>query len=155
MTVPFKSYPGSGREPMGPPRDPGTEGARHGYALDLMRRTGQTRCAYCDIDLTSSYEIWLMVATDHVVPSSLCKTLGISAEWRDDAANRVLACRACNEFANPYKPPTDLSSPASFEAFCDLRDWVFADRREKILTRRETERDFFASRPWVVKSGVA
>lgn len=76
--LPFATYPGGGRQPLGPWKG---SNARHDYGLELMRRTGQARCAYCDADFAAAYETWLTLVVDHVVPRSLSKRLGVKSEW--------------------------------------------------------------------------
>lgn len=58
-----------------------------------MQCTGQTRCAYCDVDFTAGYETWLTMALDHVVPASVCTSLNVPEEWREDYSNSVLLVR--------------------------------------------------------------
>ena len=142
---PFDSYPQRGRALLG-----GVKGAncRHEYGLRFMQITGQTRCAYCGVDFGASYEVWLTMARDHVVPTSACVKMGLPAEWREDCTNRVLACAACNSFCNRYEPPAHLPAPQTLEAFFDLRDTVFRERQARIAARHEEEKTFFNSRPW-------
>jgi hypothetical protein len=52
-SIPFDSYPNRGRILLG--RVPGGN-CRHGYGLRFMQLTCQTRCTYCGLDLTASYE---------------------------------------------------------------------------------------------------
>ncbi len=64
---PFASYPEQGREPLGRPRDL-TGARRSGYGPSLQRMTGQPACAYCGLSLVDTYEHWLLMPVDHVVP---------------------------------------------------------------------------------------
>ena len=141
---PFDQYPGGGRTLFGPVR-----GAicRRGYGLDFMRRTGQTACAYCGLDFSSSYEAWLTMALDHVVPASVCNNNGFPSGWSEDGSNRVLACAACNGFRNRYRP-LEASCPTSLERFFDLRDQIFEERLRLIAESHALDRAFFESRPW-------
>lgn len=138
--IPFDEYPGGGRTLLGPVKG---ANCRHEYGLQFMRKTGQTRCAYCSADFARSYETWLTMALDHVVPVGVCTELGIPAEWQEDITNKVLACAACNSFRNRYKPPADVSCPKTQDDFFDLRDRIFAERRKAILERHDSERAFF------------
>ncbi len=137
---PFDEYPSCGRKPIG--RVSGAN-CRHEYGLKFMRKTGQTTCAYCGVDFAASYETWLTMALDHVVPTSVCRDLGIPDQWADDCANKVLACSACNSFCNRYAPKDNPPKPTNFEEFSKLRDRVFAERRELIMESHQRERDFF------------
>jgi len=143
---PFDEYPGAGRERLGC-----VSGAncRHEYGLQFMRKTGQTRCAYCGANFAGSYETWLTMALDHVVPTSVCRKLGIPAEWADDYANRVLACAACNSFHNRYTPAESPPTSIDLDEFFDFRDRIFAERKELIEDSHHKEHAFFERRPWL------
>lgn len=142
---PFDSYPKAGKALIG---RVGGGNSRRGYALKFMRVTGQTRCAYCDFDLTGSYRNWLQVALDHVVPESVCKAFGLPDEWIHDSSNKVLACGACNGFRNRYQPPPATACPTSLGDFYHLRDKVFVERAEGIRRAHEEEETFYSKRPW-------
>ena len=143
--MPFDSYPQRGRVLLGTIRG---SNCRKGYGLKFMRITGQTNCAYCQMDLTEAYENWLQMALDHVVPRSVCLGYSLSDDWTHDASNLVLACAACNGFGNRYKPHKTTQYPTSLEAFYDLRDQIFAERSENIRTKHDSERAFHGRRPW-------
>lgn len=142
---PFDSYPMGGRALIG---IVGGGNSRRGYGLKFMRLTGQTRCAYCDFDLTASYRSWLQLALDHVVPESVCKAFDLPNEWTQDSTNKVLVCSACNGFRNRYRPPDGTECPTSLEAFYQLRDQIFAERRNGILMSHQDEEAFYSRRPW-------
>ena len=143
---PFDEYPGSGRGLIG--RVSGAT-CRHGYGLQFMRRIGQTSCVYCGADFAGSYRTCLTMALDHVVPTSVCRELGIPDEWTDDCANKVLACAACNSFCNRYAPTDNPPKPIDLDAFLALRDRVFAKRKELIEASHQKEHAFFERRPWM------
>jgi hypothetical protein len=146
---PFDDYPNNGKAPLPIPR--GTN-CRRGYGLDFMRITKQTRCAYCDeVDFTASYRAWLEMTLDHVVPVSVCKERGIPISWRDSSSNRVLACAACNSFRNRYRPSSFLQAPDSFQAFLEIRDSIFLERKTLIAKAHQEDRAFFGERPWESK----
>lgn len=142
--MPFDSYPHEGKVLLGC-----VSGAncRREYGLHFMQKTGQTTCAYCGLDIAASYENWLQMALDHVVPVSVCRSLSLPDEWTEDCTNKVLACAACNGFDNRYQP-VSAGCPESLEAFYSLRDRVFAERRGRIVARRRSEREFFQRRLW-------
>jgi len=147
--LPFDNYPAFGRQLLG--RAPGAN-CRREYGLAFMRRTGQTRCAYCGVDFSSTYETWLTMALDHVVPASVCKALQVPDDWREDCANRALACAACNGFRNRYAPTFDVVLPLTLDTFFDLRDRIFAERKDLITASHVAERTFFDDRPWELSS---
>ena len=143
--LPFETYPGGGKTLLGP--TPG-DNCRHGYGLVLMKKTGQTCCAYCGLDFAASYENWLQMAVDHVVPISVCGSLSISPLWYEDCTNKVLACAACNGFDNRYKQPEVDTCPTSLDEFYALRDRIFRERTARIAERHRLERDYFERRLW-------
>lgn len=114
-----------------------------------MKTTGVTNCAYCGLDLTARFEDWLTMVLDHVVPQSVCKNMEIAGSWVWDYSNAVLACCACNGFCNRYKPKEACTVPMTLAEFYDLRDRIFLERQPLILARREAERTFFKTKPWV------
>jgi hypothetical protein len=145
---PFDEYPGKGIELLG--RVKGAN-CRHEYGLKFMKQTGQTKCAYCGLDFTESYNNWVTMALDHVIPASVCKTLDIKIKWSDDSANKVLACSACNSYCNRYKPEEQLSKLESEVEFFKLRDEIFEKRKAKIDERRQQEIKFFNAKHWLDK----
>jgi 5-methylcytosine-specific restriction endonuclease McrA len=145
-SLPFESYPSRGRVLLGQVRG---SNCRHGYGLEFMRLTGQTRCAYCGLNLADVYENWLNMALDHVIPYSACQLWKVPAEWCEDYSNRVLSCMTCNTFGNRYSP-RNLSRPSTLDEFYNLRDVIFSERKGLILERHRQERAFFATKPWTV-----
>ena len=142
--LPFHNYPDHGRKLLGHV----TGGnCRHEYGLRFMRLTGQTKCAYCGLDLVATYENWLTLALDHVVPHSTCLVWNLPENWREDYSNRVLCCTTCNTFGNRYIP-TGYRCPATLEEFYDVRDAIFIERKRNILLRHQEERAFFDGQPW-------
>ncbi len=110
----FDSYPHKGRALLG--KVVGSN-CRHRYGLNFMKITGQTKCAYCGQDFPASYENWLQMALDHVVPKSVCASFDLPTEWIEDCTNEVLACAACNGFNNRYRPASDVPRPSSLQEF--------------------------------------
>lgn len=143
--LPFDQYPGGGKVLLG--RISG-DNCRRGYGLRFMQITGQGACAYCRAELVSAFDAWLQIAIDHVVPERVCRDLGVPEAWTQDALNKVLACAACNGFGNRYRPAADTECPTTLEAFIDLRDRIFAERKRKILERRVDEQAFYQRRLW-------
>lgn len=135
--LPFPSYPQGGRTLLGKPRW-GDGTARRSYGVKALEWCGY-RCAYCGLDL-STFEGWLQLSIDHVIPQQM-QTAGYPSEWVLDAINLVAACMACNGYFN--RDPVVGEVPATLEAFCDIRDRIFSERKARILERRETERAWF------------
>ncbi len=145
---PFDAYPGKGQVLLGRPKN--NDNCRHGYGLDLQRRTGQTTCGYCGLSLIDEYAHWLLLSVDHVVPRGQAVTLGIDAVYFEDVINLVLCCAGCNGFGNRYTVPLPAAErgPWDLPTFVALRDTVFAARSIVISARRATELAFYQSKPW-------
>lgn len=146
--LPFDRYPSVGRALTGRLRR-GDETSRGGYGLDLAQRTHQTHCAYCGLDLVHSFEHWLLLSVDHVVPQGAARAAGIPADFYEDIANLVLACQGCNGFLNRFIPELPVEGVWTEDQFLIARDRIFVERRSLIAQRREIERQLFDSEPWV------
>lgn len=129
-SLPFDNYPEGGRQLLG--RRKGNN-CRKGYGLGLQRITGQTTCGYCGLNLVGTYEHWLHLEVDHVVPWGAGRVLGVPDTWLDDLSNLVLACSACNRFNNREKTPAEMECPATLDEFFNLRDDLFRQRKARIL----------------------
>jgi hypothetical protein len=147
--MPFDAYPAKGKVLLA--RVTGSN-CRHGYGKKFMQVTGQTTCAYCGLDLVASFEAFLQMALDHVVPKSVCKSLTLPDKWAEDCINKVLACLACNGFDNRFTLQEFCACPPTLEAFCELRDRIFAERKARIAACREKEKEFFNRRLWEQRS---
>lgn len=88
----------------------------------------------------STFEGWLQLSIDHVIPQQM-QGAGYPAAWMLDAINVVAACLACNGYFN--RDPVLDDVPPTLEGFCDIRDKVFRERKARILERRATERAWF------------
>jgi len=135
--LPFLTYPDGGRTLLGKPKW-GDGTARRSYGLKALEWCGY-RCAYCGLDM-STFEGWLQLSIDHVIPQQ-SQGAGYPAEWILDATNVVAACLACNGYFN--RDPVVDAVPVTLDAFYDIRDRVFLERKARILTRRDTERVWF------------
>jgi hypothetical protein len=135
--TPFGGYPDGGGRLLGKPGT-GDGTARHGYGRDVLRYCGY-RCVYCDLDL-STFEGWLQLSIDHVVPQQMAAK-GYASEWVLDTVNVVPCCRTCNDLFN--RDPAVGPIPVDLAAFLDLRDRMYRERRDRILARREVERAWF------------
>ena len=122
-------------ELLGRPRQ-GDGTCRGGYGLPVVERCG-TRCAYCDRDLADSYEAWLDLSVDHVVPGYLTKAAAYPVAWVEDLLNLVTCCRACNEFLNGFRVSERL--PDDLTAFVDLVARVLDAKRRLVLERHKIE----------------
>ena len=143
--MPFDAYPGKGYKLSENLRG---SNCRHGYGLELQKATHQTCCAYCNLSLVDTYEHWLLMSVDHVVPIQEGKQKGIPDEWLYDLSNTVLSCSGCNGFRNRFKFPQNIKLPKSFPEFCKMRDRFFLERKKIIEESRAKEKAFFNSKPW-------
>lgn len=138
---PSVSIPASeGAEPVWLGRPSSGDGTcRGGYAIPVVERLG-TRCAYCDRDLFASYEDWLNLSVDHVVPRNAAAA-GIPVEWIEDLLNHVPCCRACNEFLARYQ--VTVRAPDDIAGFVALRDSTLTAKRIHALGRHRIEHERF------------
>jgi hypothetical protein len=137
--LPFEAYPQGGRTLLGKPKS-GDGTARRSYGVKALEWCAY-RCAYCGLDM-STFEGWLQLSIDHVIPQQM-QGAGYPMEWVLDAINVVAACLACNGYFN--RDPVIGDVPTSLEAFCEIRDRVFRERRARIVQRRAMEHAWFDS----------
>lgn len=145
---PFDGYPSGGRKRSGGPKD--WSNCRHGYGREVMITCKETSCAYCGLSLVDTYEHWLLMCVDHVVPKSVATELAVDNSFVNDFVNLVLACSGCNGFRNRYKYSgyPERPSPWTDESFAGFRDAVFADRKRAILQRRAEEVAHYEKKMW-------
>lgn len=146
--TPFDDYPHGGYTIL--PKLKGSN-ARREYGLWLVEH-GQTSCAYCGVSLVDSYEHWLLLTVDHVIPVSLKDRkeghrLRIPKSWHESYSKIVLACSGCNGFRNRYEIPQQESRESWEESeFFNLRDKVFQEKRALIGKARLSETCFYMDR---------
>ena len=140
--LPFDSYRFSGLQLLGRPRA-GDGTCRYGYGPPVFAECG-TDCVYCGRDLGSTYEAWLDVSVDHVIPRETVKRLDWPAEWVEDIANLVTSCRACNEFLNGYRVLDE--APVTLDEFLAHRDRHFIAKRDRVLETHGRERARYEQR---------
>jgi hypothetical protein len=66
---------------------------------------------------------------------------GIDNIWLENCGNRVLCCSGCNGFKNRFSLPIESMVPAEVTRFVELRDAIFAIRKDLILLAFATERE--------------
>lgn len=140
--LPFTRYEGGGRRLLGRPRQ-GDLTARHGYGPPVFEQCGYA-CVYCGLDMRATFEGWLQLSVDHVIPRQMTR-LGYPVEWVEDITNLVTCCRACNDFGNRYTVADPPPTPEA--AFFDLRDQVFQTRKAAVLAKRDQERAVYEKLP--------
>ena len=145
---PFDDYPGDGYSIL---RTLKGAKSRQGYAHWLVEHC-QTSCAYCGTRLVDSYEHWLLLTVDHVIPVSEKDLneghwLGIPRSWHESYSNIVLACSGCNGFRNKYKVAWQEPKESWKEAeFFEFRDRVFQEKAALIEEARNREMRFYRDR---------
>ena len=143
--TPFDRYEKGGRTPLGRPKQ-GDLTARHGYGPPVFTQCGYA-CVYCGLDMAATFENWLQLSVDHVVPRQMAAVWAAAptAKLVEDITNLATCCRACNDFGNRYTVSGE--PPATDDAFYDLRDRVFTERKAMILAKRDQERAIYAKLP--------
>ncbi len=144
---PFDGYPGGGYTIL--PKLKGGN-ARQEYGHWLVEN-GQTSCAYCGMSLVDSYEHWLLLTADHVIPVSDKDRkeghwLGIAKSWHESYSNIVLACSGCNGFRNRYTAPREPGASWEESDFFEFRDRVFTEKAARISEARSHEIRFYSNR---------
>jgi hypothetical protein len=107
-------------------------------------------CVYCGLDMSKPYANWLQLSVDHVVPSG-ARSHGYPMAWLEDITNLVTCCRPCNEFSNAFVVGEAL--PADLDAFYDVRDRAFAQKKALLAAKHERERAWYEDH--VVRHGEA
>ena len=136
--LPFTRYRHGGRTPLGRPKQ-GDMTARHGYGPPVFAECGYA-CVYCGLDMGATFEAWLQLSVDHVIPRQMADR-GWPRALVEDITNLVTCCRACNDLGNRFVAMGD--APADEASFYDTRDRVFAERSATIRRRRSEERAIF------------
>ena len=142
---PFDDYPGGGYTVL---RQLKGGNARREYGHWLVEN-GQTSCAYCGMSLVDSYEHWLLLTVDHVIPVSdkdrrKGHRLGIPKSWHESYSNIVLACSGCNGFRNRYEASWQKRKESWEESeFFEFRDRVFQEKSALIAEARNSELRFY------------
>jgi hypothetical protein len=136
-SLPFRKYVGGGRRLLGGLR---YGSCRYDYGPPVFEQCG-TACVYCSQELGDSYERWLNLSVDHVVPVGT-PWKGEAAGWIEDVINCVTACRACNEFLNGYR--CKILRPKTLAGFIAIRDRVFHEKFRLAGGRHAEEREGYA-----------
>lgn len=102
-----------------------------GYAFHIHRRDGFT-CRYCGADGSKSFDVWLTLSWDHLLPKG--------HPLRDHHDYIVTACNFCNTADNRY---FDLAAKRGI-SFDDLTpEQLVAQRLPYVLATREKYKSFW------------
>lgn len=102
-----------------------------GYAYEIHKRDN-FRCVYCGVDGKESFDVWLTLTVDHLLPKG--------HPHRDDADYVVTACAFCNVAENRY---FDKAQKLGLTFDKRTRDELVEQRRKFVLDRREEFRAFW------------
>jgi len=120
-----------------------TGSARHDYGLQLAEMTNWNgECAYCTRDLISTYESWLHLQVDHVIPRYLAKHNYKSVKkWIESIPNCVICCAACNAFLNKFE--VDADPPKTADDFFSIRNQIFTKKKNQATERHKKECEMY------------
>ncbi|HZH97623.1 MAG TPA: hypothetical protein VEX38_01515 [Fimbriimonadaceae bacterium] len=105
-----------------------------GYAFESMKRDG-FRCRYCGLDGTASFENWLQLTEEHLLPKGHPE--------RSNPEFIVCACNFCNCADNRY---FDLAVSRGLSLDGLSAEELIEQRRPFVLHTREKYREFWEER---------
>lgn len=105
--------------------------AKRGYGFETHRRDG-FQCVHCGLDGTTSFENWLMLEVEHLLPAKHSR--------RDAPEFKVTACRSCNGAANWYFKHAERDG-YSFDGVTP--DQLIERRRSFVMQSREAYLQFW------------
>lgn len=105
--------------------------ALRGYAFQVHKRD-YFKCRYCGADGAKSFEIWLTLSWDHLLPKGHAD--------RDDPNYIVTACNFCNTADNRY---FDLAAKRGIKFDGLTPDELVAQRLPYVMKTRESYREFW------------
>jgi len=102
-----------------------------GYAFQIHQRD-KFKCRYCDADGTKSYETWLTLSWDHLLPKGHPN--------RDNPDYIVTACNFCNTADNRY---FDLAEKRGLEFDGLIPDELVKQRMPYVQSTRQNYKAFW------------
>ena len=105
--------------------------ALRGYAAKILERD-HYKCRYCGADGTQSFDTWLSLSWDHLLPKGHPN--------RDNPDYIVTACNFCNTADNRY---FDLAEKRGIKFDGLTPDELVAQRLPYVLATREKYREFW------------
>ncbi len=112
-----------------------------GYAFPVHKRDGFT-CVYCGLDGTRSFEAWLSLSWDHLLPKG--------HPLRDQHEYIVTACMFCNVADNRY---FDRAAERGITFDAKTREELVAQRKPCVLKTRKSYREFWEAEVRPQQSG--
>ncbi len=110
---------------------PKFDDALRGYAAEILKRD-QYKCRYCGADGTQSFDTWLSLSWDHLLPKGHPN--------RDNPDFIVAACNFCNTADNRY---FDLAEKRGLKFDGLTAEQLVAQRLPYVLATREKYRAFW------------
>ena len=106
-----------------------------GYSKDLFKKYDYT-CVYCENYFGDSFENWMRLTREHVIPVS--RLIGDDEKYKNYDANLRVACSTCNNLANreTYDEFKDLPIDERIKK-------TLKAKKEKINERRGVFEDFY------------
>ena len=105
-----------------------------GYAFPIHKRDNY-KCRYCGADGTKSFDTWLTLSWDHLLPKGHPN--------RDNPIFIVTACNFCNTADNRY---FDLAEKRALKFDGMTPDELVAQRLPYVKATRQSYRDFWEQR---------
>jgi len=105
-----------------------------GYAFPVHKRDNFI-CQYCGVDGTQSFDTWLSLSWDHLLPKGHSN--------RDNLEFIVTACNFCNTADNRY---FDLAEKRGLRFDGLTPDELVAQRMPYVQATRQSYRDFWEQR---------
>jgi len=105
--------------------------ALRGYAFEVHRRDG-FKCRYCGLDGSSSFENWIRLSLDHLLPKAHPN--------RNDPGFMVTACMFCNTADNHYFRHAEKRG-LRFDGLTP--EELVEQRKPFVMKVREAYRDFW------------
>lgn len=112
-----------------------------GYAFPVHKRDG-FKCVYCGLDGTRSFEAWLSLSWDHLLPKG--------HPLRDQHAYIVTACMFCNVADNRY---FDRAAERGITFDAKTREELVAQRKPYVLKTRKSYQEFWEAEVRPLQSG--
>lgn len=110
---------------------PAFDDALRGYAFEVLKRD-KFRCCYCGTDGMASFDAWLSLSWDHLLPKGHSN--------RDNPEYIVAACNFCNTADNWYF----AHAAKRGLRFDDMtRERLVAQRLLYVLKTRQSYREFW------------
>ena len=104
-----------------------------GYSFDIHKRD-QFKCRYCGVDGSKSFDTWLSLSWDHLLPKGNSN--------RDNHDYIVTACNFCNTADNRYFEKAKMLN-LKFDGMSPTE--LVEQRREFVMQTRNRYKEFWES----------